>query len=88
MYNYKNCVWFSVEMMGHLELRSECDINQLEPLLPQDVVDDLLSKYVKTFTVNNTHRQTHTGTQMDVLFNLFRLQSLYTLCLSLFNLDH
>ncbi|XP_070700627.1 exocyst complex component 3 [Pempheris klunzingeri] len=44
----------SVEMMGHPELRSECDINQLEPLLPQDVVDDLLSKYVKTFTSNIT----------------------------------
>ncbi|XP_078121062.1 exocyst complex component 3 [Sander vitreus] len=44
----------SVEMMGHPELFSECDINQLEPLLPQDVVDDLLSKYVKTFTSNIT----------------------------------
>ncbi|XP_044074769.1 exocyst complex component 3 [Siniperca chuatsi] len=44
----------SVEMMGHPELRSECDINQLEPLLTQDVVDDLLSKYVKTFTSNIT----------------------------------
>lgn len=44
----------SVEMMGHPELYSECDINQLEPLLPQDVVDELLSKYVKTFTSNIT----------------------------------
>lgn len=44
----------SVEMMGHPELRSECDINQLESLLPQDVVDDLLSKYVQTFTSNIT----------------------------------
>ncbi|XP_073347703.1 exocyst complex component 3 [Pagrus major] len=44
----------SVEMMGHPELLSECDINQLESLLPQDVVDDLLSKYVKTFTSNIT----------------------------------
>lgn len=44
----------SMEMMGHPELLSECDINQLEPLLPQDVVDDLLSKYVKTFTSNIT----------------------------------
>ena len=49
------CVCFSVEMMGHPELLSECDINQLEPLLPPDVVDDLLSKYVKTFTVSTTH---------------------------------
>lgn len=44
----------SVEMMGHPELLSECDINHLEPLLPQDVVDDLLSKYVQTFTSNIT----------------------------------
>ncbi|CAG11624.1 unnamed protein product, partial [Tetraodon nigroviridis] len=44
----------SVEMMGHPELQSECNINQLEPLLPQDVVDDLLSKYVQTFTSNIT----------------------------------
>ncbi|GLD52155.1 exocyst complex component 3 [Lates japonicus] len=41
-------------MMGHPELHSECDINQLEALLPQDVVDDLLSKYVQTFTSNIT----------------------------------
>ncbi|XP_077580155.1 exocyst complex component 3 [Stigmatopora nigra] len=44
----------SVEMMGHPELSAECDINQLEPLLPQYVVDDLLSKYVQTFTSNIT----------------------------------
>nr|XP_020441125.1 exocyst complex component 3 [Monopterus albus] len=44
----------SVEMMGHPELQSECDINQLEPLLPQTVVDHLLGKYVKTFTSNIT----------------------------------
>ncbi|KAM4729119.1 exocyst complex component 3 isoform 2-T3 [Anableps anableps] len=44
----------SVEMMGHPDLCSEFDINQLEPLLPQEVVDDLLSKYVKTFTSNIT----------------------------------
>ncbi|XP_013875822.1 exocyst complex component 3 [Austrofundulus limnaeus] len=44
----------SVEMMGHPDLSSECDINQLEPLLPQEVVNELLSKYVKTFTSNIT----------------------------------
>ncbi|XP_037314364.1 exocyst complex component 3 [Pungitius pungitius] len=44
----------STEMMGHPELLSECDINQLEPLLPQEVVNDLLSKYVQTFTSNIT----------------------------------
>ncbi|XP_051943698.1 exocyst complex component 3 [Hippocampus zosterae] len=44
----------SAEMMGHPELIAECDINQVEALLPQDVVDDLLSKYVQTFTSNIT----------------------------------
>lgn len=44
----------SAEMMGHPELSSECDINVLEPLLPQDVVDELLSKYIQTFTSNIT----------------------------------
>ncbi|XP_029970551.1 exocyst complex component 3 [Salarias fasciatus] len=44
----------SEEMMGHPELSSECDVHQLEPLLPQAVVDELLSKYVKTFTSNIT----------------------------------
>ncbi|KAM6989339.1 exocyst complex component 3 [Tautogolabrus adspersus] len=44
----------STEMMGHPELLLECDINKLEPLLPEDVVDDLLSKYVRTFTSNIT----------------------------------
>lgn len=54
MYCYRTsvCVCPSVEMMGHPELCSECDIHQLEPLLPREVVDDLLSKYVKTFTVS------------------------------------
>lgn len=57
--------------MGHPELQSECDINQLEPLLPQDVVDDQLSKYVKTFTVNihaHTNDQIENRTLMDTLF--------------------
>uniref|UniRef100_A0A672HRV8 Exocyst complex component 3 n=1 Tax=Salarias fasciatus TaxID=181472 RepID=A0A672HRV8_SALFA len=48
------CGRFSEEMMGHPELSSECDVHQLEPLLPQAVVDELLSKYVKTFTSNIT----------------------------------
>ncbi|XP_061925686.1 exocyst complex component 3 isoform X1 [Entelurus aequoreus] len=43
----------SVEMMGHPELALESS-EQLESLLPQDVVDDLLSKYVQTFTSNIT----------------------------------
>ncbi|XP_033838080.1 exocyst complex component 3 [Periophthalmus magnuspinnatus] len=44
----------SSEMMGHPDLSAECDVNSLEPLLPQDVVDDLLSKYIQTFTSNIT----------------------------------
>ncbi|XP_063741610.1 exocyst complex component 3 isoform X1 [Eleginops maclovinus] len=56
----------SAEMMGHPDLASECDINALEPLLPQDVVDDLLSKYVKTFTVRTSH--THRNTNFHTLY--------------------
>ncbi|KAJ8406930.1 hypothetical protein AAFF_G00292060 [Aldrovandia affinis] len=44
----------SAEMMGHPELSAECDINLLEPLLPQEVVDELLSMYIQTFTSNIT----------------------------------
>ncbi|XP_073728842.1 exocyst complex component 3 [Misgurnus anguillicaudatus] len=44
----------SVEMMGHPDLQPECDLKQLEPLLPEHVVDDLLGKYLKTFTSNIT----------------------------------
>lgn len=44
----------SVEMMGHPDLYPECDVNQLEPLLPQEMVDVLLGKYMQTFTSNIT----------------------------------
>ncbi|MBN3294494.1 EXOC3 protein, partial [Polypterus senegalus] len=44
----------SEEMMGHPELMEEVNINIMDPLLPQDIVDNLLSKYVKTFTSNIT----------------------------------
>lgn len=63
------CVCFSAEMMGHPELSTECNINQLEPLLPQDVVDDLLSKYVQTFTVR-THKSTACPVLMASSFSL------------------
>lgn len=66
------CFCLSVEMMGHPELQTECNINQLEPLLPQDVVDDLLSKYVQTFTVR-TH--THKLSPVQLLWFTFVFQS-------------
>uniref|UniRef100_A0A8C7GQN6 Exocyst complex component 3 n=1 Tax=Oncorhynchus kisutch TaxID=8019 RepID=A0A8C7GQN6_ONCKI len=44
----------SVEMMGHPDLVTEYDIHLMDPLLPQKVVDELLSKYVQTFTSNIT----------------------------------
>ncbi|KAK2868284.1 hypothetical protein Q7C36_000155 [Tachysurus vachellii] len=44
----------SAEMMGHADLSPECDVKQLEPLLPEDVVNQLLGKYLTTFTSNIT----------------------------------
>ncbi|KAI7809937.1 exocyst complex component 3 [Triplophysa rosa] len=44
----------SVEMLGNPDLQPECDVRQLEPLLPEQVVNDLLGKYLKTFTSNIT----------------------------------
>ncbi|KAI4879393.1 hypothetical protein NFI96_026435 [Prochilodus magdalenae] len=44
----------SVEMMGSPDLYPECDVKQLEPLLPQEMVDVLLGKYMQTFTSNIT----------------------------------
>lgn len=46
------CLCSSEEMMGHPELLTEYDINLMDPLLPQEVVDELLSKYLQTFTVS------------------------------------
>uniref|UniRef100_A0A8C7ZFC2 Exocyst complex component 3 n=1 Tax=Oryzias sinensis TaxID=183150 RepID=A0A8C7ZFC2_9TELE len=54
MFRQRVALCFSAEMMGHPDLFSECDINQLEPLLPKEVVDHLLSKYIQTFTLNIT----------------------------------
>ncbi|KAA0718608.1 Exocyst complex component 3 [Triplophysa tibetana] len=44
----------SVEMLGNPDLQPECDVRQLELLLPEQVVNDLLGKYLKTFTSNIT----------------------------------
>lgn len=77
----KTCVFlcFSAEMMGHPEIQSECDINLLEPLLPQGVVDDLFSKYVKTFTVRANHikRERERGSRYA---KISRLPSLSSSC--------
>lgn len=44
---------FSEEMMGNPELVPEVDVNSLQPLLSQDVVDDLLNTYMSTLTVSS-----------------------------------
>ncbi|NXN85628.1 EXOC3 protein, partial [Bombycilla garrulus] len=42
----------SVEMMGNSELSPEVDVNSLDALISQNVVDQLLSKYMSTLTSN------------------------------------
>uniref|UniRef100_A0A8D0EPF5 Exocyst complex component 3 n=1 Tax=Strix occidentalis caurina TaxID=311401 RepID=A0A8D0EPF5_STROC len=42
----------STEMMGNSELSPEVDVNSLNPLISQNVVDQLLSKYMSTLTSN------------------------------------
>uniref|UniRef100_A0A8C3BDD3 Exocyst complex component 3 n=1 Tax=Cairina moschata TaxID=8855 RepID=A0A8C3BDD3_CAIMO len=42
----------STEMMGNSELSPEVDVNSLNLLISQDVVDQLLSKYMSTLTSN------------------------------------
>ncbi|XP_060103776.1 exocyst complex component 3 [Heteronotia binoei] len=42
----------SEEMMGNPELAPEVDVHSLQPLLSQDVVDDLLNTYMSTLTTN------------------------------------
>lgn len=44
-------LYFSEEMMGNLELAPELEVNFLQPLLSQDVVNELLSTYMSTLTV-------------------------------------
>lgn len=45
----------STEMMGNSELSPEVDVNSLNLLISQDVVDQLLSKYMSTLTVSNNN---------------------------------
>jgi len=45
-------------MMGNSELSPEVDVNSLNPLLSQNVVDQLLSKYMSTLTVSNKNAKT------------------------------
>nr|XP_033785593.1 exocyst complex component 3 isoform X1 [Geotrypetes seraphini] len=42
----------SAEMMGNPELVPEVDVNSLQPLLSNDVINQLLSKYMSTLTSN------------------------------------
>ncbi|XP_067425911.1 exocyst complex component 3 isoform X2 [Emydura macquarii macquarii] len=42
----------STEMMGNSELAPEVDVNSLNPLISQNVVDQLLNKYMSTLTSN------------------------------------
>lgn len=45
-------------MMGNSELSPEVDVNSLNPLISQNVVDQLLSKYMSTLTVSNNNAKT------------------------------
>lgn len=45
-------------MMGNSELSPEVNVNSLDPLISQDVVDELLSKYMSTLTVSNNNSET------------------------------
>lgn len=49
----------STEMMGNSELSPEVDVNSLDALISQNVVDQLLSKYMSTLTVSNNSAKAH-----------------------------
>lgn len=46
-------------MMGNSELSPEVDVNSLDALISQNVVDQLLSKYMSTLTVSNNSAKAH-----------------------------
>lgn len=68
-------VWFlfslnkklSAEMMGNSELAPEVDVNSLDALISQNVVDQLLSKYMSTLTVSNNNARTSSDEFMGAL---------------------
>lgn len=43
----------SSEMMGNIELVPEVDVKLLKPLLSEEIVDQLLHKYMATLQVSN-----------------------------------
>lgn len=45
--------------MGNSELSPEVDVNSLDALISQNVVDQLLSKYMSTLTVSNNSAKAH-----------------------------
>ncbi|NXJ92146.1 EXOC3 protein, partial [Corythaixoides concolor] len=51
----------STEMMGNSELCPEVDVNSLNALISQNVVDQLLSKYMSTLTVSNNSKTPSDG---------------------------
>ncbi|MGH0177856.1 UNVERIFIED_CONTAM: hypothetical protein FKN15_076037 [Acipenser sinensis] len=65
----------SAEMMGHPELTTEMDVDSMGPLLPKEVVDQLLSKYIQIFTMFEQNLQV--AAQIDEIFK----QEVLRLCL-------
>uniref|UniRef100_A0A803SVN9 Exocyst complex component 3 n=2 Tax=Anolis carolinensis TaxID=28377 RepID=A0A803SVN9_ANOCA len=63
----------SVEMMGNPELAPEVDVNTLQPLLSQEVVDELLSTYMSTLTMFEQNLQVATQISEDLKIKVLHL---------------